>query len=156
MRLQRHTETWISRSTHFSLGITWRSRNKNGQSNTRLETHFKEAIQETKDTLRGFKKDIQRLKVPNWKTLVQDRRRWMWLGRPKLCTKSCRAVLRRRITWRWVVSLKDLLLYHGGGGALWYSITGRLSGRQNGSGHLFISHKYRTHVQPKPVIIRWH
>jgi len=22
------------------------------------------------------KKDIQRLKVPNWKTLVQDRRRW--------------------------------------------------------------------------------
>jgi len=23
------------------------------------------------------KKDIQRLKVPNWKTLVQDRRRWM-------------------------------------------------------------------------------
>ena len=24
----------------------------------------------------GFKKDIQRLKVPNWKTLVQDRRIW--------------------------------------------------------------------------------
>jgi len=24
----------------------------------------------------GVKKDIQRLKVPNWKTLVQDRRRW--------------------------------------------------------------------------------
>ena len=23
-----------------------------------------------------LKKDIQRLKVPNWKTLVQDRRRW--------------------------------------------------------------------------------
>jgi len=25
------------------------------------------------------KKDIQRLKVPNWKILVQDRRRWMEL-----------------------------------------------------------------------------
>jgi len=24
----------------------------------------------------GVKKDIQRLKVPNWKILVQDRRRW--------------------------------------------------------------------------------
>jgi len=24
----------------------------------------------------NVKKDIQRLKVPNWKTLVQDRRRW--------------------------------------------------------------------------------
>jgi len=33
------------------------------------------------------KKDIQRLKVPNWKTLVQDRRRWKWLGRPKLCIR---------------------------------------------------------------------
>jgi hypothetical protein len=42
------------------------------------------------------KKDIQRLEVPNWKTLVQDRRRWKWLRRPKLCTKSCRAILRRR------------------------------------------------------------
>jgi len=42
------------------------------------------------------KKDIHRLKVPNWRTFVQDRRRWKWLGRPKLYTKSCRAVLRRR------------------------------------------------------------
>jgi hypothetical protein len=25
------------------------------------------------------RKDIQKLKVPNWKTLVQDRRRWMEL-----------------------------------------------------------------------------
>ena len=41
------------------------------------------------------KKDIQRLKVPNWKTFVQDRR-WKWVRRPKLCTKSCRAALRRR------------------------------------------------------------
>jgi len=44
----------------------------------------------------GVKKDTQRLKVTNWKTLVQERGRWKWLGRPKLCTKSCRAVLRRR------------------------------------------------------------
>ena len=43
-----------------------------------------------------LKKDMQRLKVPNWKTLVQDRRRWKWLRRPKLCTKSSTAVLRRR------------------------------------------------------------
>ena len=28
------------------------------------------------------KKDIQRLKVPNSKTFVQDRRRWKWMGRP--------------------------------------------------------------------------
>ena len=42
------------------------------------------------------KKDIQRLKVPNLKTLVQDRRRWKWLRRPKLCTNSCTAVLRRK------------------------------------------------------------
>jgi len=40
------------------------------------------------------KKDLQRLKVPNWKTLVQERGRWKWLGRTKLCTKSCTAVLR--------------------------------------------------------------
>ena len=42
------------------------------------------------------KKDIQKLKVPNWKTLVQKRGRWKWVGRPKLRTKSCRAILRRR------------------------------------------------------------
>ena len=31
------------------------------------------------------KKDIQRLKVPNWKTLVQDRRRWKEVvGRAKI------------------------------------------------------------------------
>ena len=31
------------------------------------------------------KKDIQRLKVPNWKTLVQDRRRWKKVvGRAKI------------------------------------------------------------------------
>ena len=43
------------------------------------------------------KKHVQRLKVPNWKTLSrieEDGKKW--LRRPKLCTKSCRAVLRRR------------------------------------------------------------
>jgi len=45
------------------------------------------------------KTDIQRLKVPKWKTLVQDRRRWKWLGRQKLCTNCCRAIL-IRINWK--------------------------------------------------------
>ena len=43
------------------------------------------------------KKGIQKLNVPNWKTssrIEEDGRRW--LRRTKLCTKSCRAVLRRR------------------------------------------------------------
>ena len=53
------------------------ARNKNGQGNTLLETHFKQANWKTKDTLEDdVRKDIQKLKVPNWKTLVQDRRRW--------------------------------------------------------------------------------
>jgi len=54
------------------------ARNKNGQSNKLLETHFKETNGKTKDMLVGYdvKKDIQKLKVPNWKTFVQDRRRW--------------------------------------------------------------------------------
>jgi hypothetical protein len=30
------------------------------------------------------RKDIQKLKVQNWKTLAQDRGRWSWLRRPKL------------------------------------------------------------------------
>jgi hypothetical protein len=35
------------------------------------------------------RKDIQKLKVPNWKTLAQDRRNGKsWLRRPKLCTKN--------------------------------------------------------------------
>ena len=38
------------------------------------------------------KKDMQRLKVPNWKTFIQDRRRWKeMVEKAKLCTKSCRA-----------------------------------------------------------------
>ena len=43
------------------------------------------------------KKDIQR-KCQNGRLLSrieEDGKKW--LGRPKLCTKSCRAVLRRRI-----------------------------------------------------------
>ena len=47
------------------------------------------------------KKDVQRSKVPYWKAPVQDRRRWKWLRRPKLCPKSCRAVLRRRRILHW-------------------------------------------------------
>jgi hypothetical protein len=37
------------------------------------------------------RKDIQKLKVPNWKTLAQDRRRWKDLvERAKTLLKSCR------------------------------------------------------------------
>jgi heme oxygenase len=39
-----------------------------------LEIHFKEANRKTKED--DVKKDIQKLKVPNWKTVVQDRRNW--------------------------------------------------------------------------------
>jgi hypothetical protein len=41
------------------------------------------------------KKDIQRLKVPNWKTFVQDRRRWKEVAEKaktlhqELCTIEC-------------------------------------------------------------------
>jgi hypothetical protein len=43
------------------------------------------------------RKDIQKLKVPNWKTFVQDRRRWKeMVEKAKLCIKSCRAIRRRR------------------------------------------------------------
>jgi len=54
------------------------ARNKNGQSNTLLETHFKRGPM-GRPKIRwedDVKKDIQRLKVPYWKTFVQDRRRW--------------------------------------------------------------------------------
>jgi len=34
------------------------------------------------------KKDIQRLKLPNWKTLVQDRRRWKEVFGKAVVTKS--------------------------------------------------------------------
>jgi hypothetical protein len=43
------------------------------------------------------RKDIQKLKVPNWKTPVWDRRRWKELvEKPKFYIKSCRAITRRR------------------------------------------------------------
>jgi hypothetical protein len=43
-----------------------------------------------------IKKDIRKLKVPNWRTLVQDRRRWKELvEKAKTLYKSCRAVRRR-------------------------------------------------------------
>ena len=47
-----------------------------------------------------LKKYIQWLKVPNWRLssrIEEDGRKW--LGRPKLCTKSCRAILSGRIRW---------------------------------------------------------
>jgi hypothetical protein len=53
----------------------------------RPQTHWEDDI----------KKDIQKLKVPSWRTLVQDRRRWKELvEKAKRCIKSCRAVRRRR------------------------------------------------------------
>ena len=52
-------------------------RNKNGQGTTVLETHFKETNRRQKTRWEDdVRKDIQKLKVSNWKTLVQDRRRW--------------------------------------------------------------------------------
>jgi hypothetical protein len=37
---------------------------------------MKKANRKTKDMLRGdVRKDIQKIKIPNWKTLAQDRRR---------------------------------------------------------------------------------
>ena len=43
-----------------------------------METHIKKANRKTKDMLGGddVRKDIQKIKVSNWKTLAQDRRRW--------------------------------------------------------------------------------
>jgi hypothetical protein len=42
-----------------------------------LKTHLKKANRKTKDTLvDDVRKDIQKLKVPNWKSPAQDRRRW--------------------------------------------------------------------------------
>jgi len=39
--------------------------------------HIKKANRKTKDTLEDdVRKDIQKIKVQNWKTLAQDRRRW--------------------------------------------------------------------------------
>jgi len=74
------------------------ARNKNGQSNTSLETISKRPTGRSKIRWEDdVKKNIERLKVPNWKTFVQDREDGRkWLGRPKLCTKSCKAVLRRK------------------------------------------------------------
>ena len=40
-----------------------------------LETHIKKANRKTKDMLGDdVRKDIQKIKVQNWKTLAQDRR----------------------------------------------------------------------------------
>ena len=50
---------------------------ENGKGNLLLETHIKKANRKTEDKLGDdVTKDIQKIKVPNWKTLAQDRRRW--------------------------------------------------------------------------------
>jgi hypothetical protein len=64
----------------------------------------------------GIRKDIQKLKVPNWKNLVQieeDGRNL--LRRPKLCIKSCGAIIIRRykkvevILYVWCTIMLELL-----------------------------------------------
>ena len=58
------------------------------------------------------KKDIQRSKVPNWKTLsrIEDGRKW--LRRPKLRNKSCRAALRRRRLFHAKPHLPSITWHH--------------------------------------------
>jgi len=53
------------------------ARNKNGQSKHSWRPISKRPMGRPKICWEDdVKKDIQRLKVPNWKTFVQDRRRW--------------------------------------------------------------------------------
>jgi hypothetical protein len=48
------------------------------------------------------KKHIQKLKLQNWRILVQDRNERSWLRRPKLCIKSCRAIINNNKKKIWV------------------------------------------------------
>ena len=53
------------------------ARYENGKGNILLETHFKKANRKTKHMLGDdVRKDTQKIKVPNWKTLAQDGSRW--------------------------------------------------------------------------------
>jgi len=52
------------------------ARNKNGQSYIILPTSKRPTGRPKIRWEDDVKKDIQRLKVPNWKTFFQDRRRW--------------------------------------------------------------------------------
>jgi len=53
------------------------ARNKNGKNNTLLIPISKRPTARPKIRWEDdVRKDIQKLKVPNWKTFVQDRRRW--------------------------------------------------------------------------------
>jgi len=53
------------------------ARNKNFQNNTAWKSISNRPVGRPKICWEDdVKIDIQRLKVPNWKTLVQDRRRW--------------------------------------------------------------------------------
>ena len=78
---------WIIKYNYARRYIHWKTelgrshwkdaKYENGKGNLLLETHIKKANRKTKDTLGDdVRKDIQKIKVPNWKTFSQDRRRW--------------------------------------------------------------------------------
>ena len=72
-----HNKLHPSTKTELAGSHRKDARYENGKGNILLETHLKKAKRKTKDTLGDdVRKDIQKLKVPNWKTLAQDRRRW--------------------------------------------------------------------------------
>jgi hypothetical protein len=50
------------------------ARYENGKGNILLETHFKKT--DRTSWIDDVRNDTQKLKVPNWKTLAQDRRGW--------------------------------------------------------------------------------
>jgi hypothetical protein len=50
------------------------ARYENCKGNILLETHFKKTNRTS--WVVDVRKDIQKLKLPKWKTLAQDRRRW--------------------------------------------------------------------------------
>jgi hypothetical protein len=53
-----------------------------------------------------FRKDIQKLKVPNWKTLAQDRRRWKELvEKAKTLHKELYSHIRRSIRTQFTCSV---------------------------------------------------
>ena len=88
-------------------------RNKNGQSIHSWKPISKRPTGRPKICWEDdVKKDMQRLKVPNWKIFFQDRTRWKWLRRPKLCTNSCWAVLRKRRRITAVYGTYEITFYY--------------------------------------------
>ena len=76
--LEEHNKLHPSTKTELAR-LHWKdARYGNVKGNLLLETHIKKSNRKTKGTLGGddVRKDIQKIKVPNWKTLAQDRRRW--------------------------------------------------------------------------------